>query len=168
MVRYSDDDVDGILTAHGVTSQADGYSLMDLERFLSARGWQWSVEPVSGRPAGEKPKKRFRAMVMHFGDGRTIGRPRQQLGLRQTRATGASETAALALGDCPARRGECLVVASPSSGTGRIITYDDITAALERAITRRRRDRSRPQRVSQRATRWVRVAMPPAGRPAYT
>ena len=52
---------------------------------------------MSGHPAGEKPKKRFRAMVMHFGDGRTIGRPRQQLGLRQTRATGSSETAALAL-----------------------------------------------------------------------
>jgi hypothetical protein len=97
MVRYGDADVDGILADHGLTPRSDGYSLLELERFATARGWQCMIEPVSGRPAGDKPKKRFRAMVMSRGDGRAIGRPSHQLGLRQTRATGSSEPAALAL-----------------------------------------------------------------------
>lgn len=96
-VRGYDADVDGILAAHGLTPQADGYNLLDLERFVTTRGWQCSIEPVSGHPAGEKPKKRFRALVMTRGDSRLPVRPSRPHGMRQARATGASESAALAL-----------------------------------------------------------------------
>jgi hypothetical protein len=67
MVRYSDAEAAGILAAHGVTPRPDGDGLLDLERFATAPGWQWSVKPVSGRPAGWIPKKRFRALVLALG-----------------------------------------------------------------------------------------------------
>jgi len=97
MTRYVDADVDRILATHGLTPQADGYRLLDLERFVTARGWQWSIEPVSAHPAGGKPKKRFRAMVLAPGDSRTHPWSGRVLGMRQARATGASDTGALAL-----------------------------------------------------------------------
>ena len=97
MVRCGDADVDGILANHGLTPRSDGYSLLELERFATARGWQCSVEPVSGRPAGEKPKKRFRAMVLAPSDTRPHLWRGRVLGMRQTRATGSSDTGALAL-----------------------------------------------------------------------
>ncbi len=97
MVRYGDADVDGILADHGLTPRSDGYSLLELERFATARGWQCSIEPVRGRPAGENSKKRFRALVMAPGDDRMAKRPSNQLGWRQARATGSSEAAVLAL-----------------------------------------------------------------------
>ncbi len=97
MTRYGDADVPGILATHGLTPRVDGYSLMDVERFATARGWRCSIEPVSSRPAGGKPKRRFRAMVIASGDPRVTERPSHQLGLRQARATGPSEVASLAL-----------------------------------------------------------------------
>ncbi len=98
MVRYVEADVHGILVAHGITAGPDGYRLLDLEAVIAARGWQWSIEPVSGRPAGRHPKKRFRAMVMASGhDAVSDDRRGKPLGMRHTRGIGASETAALAL-----------------------------------------------------------------------
>ncbi len=97
MPQYVDADVDRILASHGLAPRADGYSLLELERFATARGWRCSIEPVSGRPAGEKPKRRFRAMVIAPGDPRVTERPSHQLGLRQARATGPSDVASLAL-----------------------------------------------------------------------
>ncbi len=97
MAKFTDPDVGGILAAHGLTPQADGYNLLELERFVTTRGWQCSIEPVSGRPAVGKPKKRFRAMVMIRDDSRARQWRGQVLGMRQTRATGSSDTGALAL-----------------------------------------------------------------------
>ncbi len=97
MVKFADPDVGGILAAHGLTPRADGYNLLDLERFVTTRGWQCSIEPVSGRPAGRDSKKRFQALVMAPGDDRMAKRPSNQLGWRQARATGSSEAAVLAL-----------------------------------------------------------------------
>ncbi len=97
-MKYIDADVARILAAHGIAPRADGYSLLDLEAIATTRGWQWSIEPVSGRPAGGNPKKRFRAMVMANGhDAVNDDRRGKLLGLRQTRGTGSSDVSALAL-----------------------------------------------------------------------
>ena len=98
MVKYVDADVARILAAHGIAPRADGYSLMDLEAIATTPGWQWSIEPVSSRPAGGNPKKRVRAMVIAPGDdGTTSQWEGKLLGLRQTRGTGSSDVSALAL-----------------------------------------------------------------------
>lgn len=98
MMRILDADVAGLLAIHGLSPREDGYNLLDLERFLSARGWQWSIESVSDRPGSRRPTTRFRAMVMTSGNtGATQRRGEHVLGLRHTRGNGASETAALAL-----------------------------------------------------------------------
>ncbi len=97
MPQYVDADVDRILASHGLAPRADGYSLLELERFATTRGWQWSVEPVSAHPAGGKPQKRFRALVLVSGDTRLHLWRGRVLGMRQTRATGSSDTGALAL-----------------------------------------------------------------------
>jgi hypothetical protein len=98
MVRYGDADVAGILAAHGLTLRSDGYSCLDLEAVIAARGWQCLIEPAGSRPAGRHPKKRFRAMVMASGhDVISDDRRGRSLGMRHTRGSGASETVALAL-----------------------------------------------------------------------
>ena len=97
MVRVYDADVDGILAAHGLTPQADGYNLLDLERFVTTRGWQCSIEPIGGRPARRNQRRRFRAMVLVSDDSRARQWRGRVLGMRQTRGTGPSDTGALAL-----------------------------------------------------------------------
>jgi hypothetical protein len=70
-----------------ITAGPNGYRLLDLEAVIAARGWQWSIKPVSAHPAGRHPKKRFRAIVMASGHdvisddrrGKSLGmRPRER------------------------------------------------------------------------------------------
>ena len=97
MTRYVDADIDRILAAHGLTPQADGYNLLDLERFVTTRGWQCSIEPIGGRPARRNQRRRFRAMVLVSDDSRARQWRGRVLGMRQTRGTGSTDTGALAL-----------------------------------------------------------------------